>query len=141
MNIFNPNNLRNKQRFPVAIVAGVTTSVLCAFLIGSIVAGIGWYYSLLYVAAGYVIGNAIKFLGRGIDLKFSILSAVCLVLCVFLSDFFALSQQLSTFSFQYLGYSFEMTLRGFIGLSPQGLIRLLMIVYAGYLAYYEAKIM
>ncbi|MDF9824156.1 hypothetical protein M2475_000506 [Breznakia sp. PF5-3] len=140
MNIFNPNNLRNKQRFPVAVAAGVITAILCAIVIGLITSGTGWYYSLLYIAAGYAIGYAIKYFGRGVDKKFSILSVACFILCVFLGDFVAFTHQLSVFSLNYLPYSIESTFRSLFQLDVMGMIHLIMIVYAGYISYYMAKI-
>lgn len=140
MQVFNPNNLRNKQRFPVAIVVGILSSIICAAIIGMITVIAGWYISLIYLAAAFGIGSAIKYVGRGVDIKFSILSVLCFVLCVFLSDFFMVVNSLSLFSIDILWYSIQGTLHSFSDVSIQGLIRVVIIVYAGYLSYYFAKI-
>lgn len=140
MNVFNPNNLRNKQRFPVAIAVGLVTSIVCAYIIGAIVTGTGWYLSILYLGAGWAIGSAIRYCGRGVDIKFSILSVVCFVICVFLADFFSLTNGLGVFDLSFLSYSIENTLSSLTNFANMGVIRTLMIAYAGYISYYTAKI-
>ncbi|MDQ0359494.1 hypothetical protein [Breznakia pachnodae] len=140
MNVFNPNNLRNKQRFPVAIAVGLVTSIVCAYIIGAIVTGTGWYLSILYLGAGWAIGSAIRYCGRGVDIKFSILSVVCFVICVFLADFFSWMNAFGFFSLSYLSFSIQDTLRSLTDFANMGVIRTLMIAYAGYISYYTAKI-
>jgi len=140
MNVFNPNNLKNKQRFPVAIIVGIITSILCAYLIGAIITGIGWYFSLLYIGAGWLIGSAIRYFGRGVDIKFSIVSVVCFVICVFLADFFTLTNSFGIFDLSFLSFSIQSTLSSLTNFANMGIIRIIMIAYGGYMAYYEAKI-
>lgn len=140
MNVFNPNNLRNKQRFPVAIASGVVSAIVCAYVIGAIVTGTGWYLSIIYIGAGWAIGSAIRYCGRGVDIKFSILSVVCFVICVFLADFFSWMNVFRQFSLSYLLFSIQDTLSSFTDFANMGIIRTLMIAYAGYISYYTAKI-
>ena len=140
MNVFNPNNLRNKQRFPIAIAVGLASSIVCAYIVGIITVETGWYFSLVYLAAGWIIGSTIRYCGRGVDIKFSVLSVVCFVICVFLADFFSTMRAFGMFDLSYLWYSIETTLRELVDFANMGVIRILMIGYAGYIAYYTAKI-
>lgn len=61
MKIYNPTNLKNKQRFYVAIIVGIVSAILAAIAVALIVQGTGWMFSLVYIAAAYGIAFGIKY--------------------------------------------------------------------------------
>ncbi|OCN05109.1 hypothetical protein A4S06_01630 [Erysipelotrichaceae bacterium MTC7] len=142
MNLFNPNNLRSKQRFPVAMLFGILGAIACAVLVAAFYQVFhGWYYSLIYIAAALAIGNIIKYFGRGIDNRFSILAVLCFVLCLFLAEYFSLCFSLHMFSLSLLPVSLKMYFGSLFVADPYNIIRILIMCYAGYIAYYTARIM
>ncbi|NLW15678.1 MAG: hypothetical protein GX038_05415 [Erysipelothrix sp.] len=93
MEIFNTHRLTQKQRFNTAIVLGT----LAAFVIG-IVTGylrliiastVGFDFSVVTIAAGYAVGMVIQKLGRGVQLKFSILGGILGFIAVSVSNVIA----------------------------------------------------
>ncbi|TDW16116.1 hypothetical protein EDD63_12820 [Breznakia blatticola] len=141
MNVFNTDNLRNKQRFPVAMIYGIICSIICAILIAAFYQVFhGWYYSLIYVGAALAIGNVIKYMGRGIDIKFSILAVLCFILCLGLAEFFRYAFMLQTISFQLFTYSLTEFFGNLFTADPYNIVRIIIIAYSGYVAYYTAKI-
>ncbi|MFV0381284.1 MAG: hypothetical protein ACK5KR_03490 [Breznakia sp.] len=145
MNVFNTSNLRNKQRFPVAICTGLLAALVCGTMIGWIERFLSFnstlIFSLMYIGAGYAIGEAIKRIGRGIDRKFQILAVTCVILTIFVADIvqfsmvFGFSFDLLVGSIEYTVSSYSLTNTGFYGV-----FELLIVVYGCYIAFFQARI-
>ena len=139
MKVYNTNLLNNKQRFPIAIIAGVVSAIACAFGFALFEKMVGWHISLLYVAMAYGISSAIKYYGKGVQPKFSIIGVVCFVLSVVLGFLFYYSM-VAGFSFAMLPYYFSMMVRSITTLTPSGIFEMLCLAYSIYLAFYNSRI-
>lgn len=139
MKLFNPNYLRNKQRFPAAIIAGILSALGCAILYYFITLVLGVQISLLYIAAGYGIAYAIKTFGRGIDNKFSILAIICTLLFVLLAHILVTA---SMFGFQLslIAFYLQSFFVQFNNFDVHTIMEIMCIAYSCYIAYYYSKI-
>lgn len=89
LKVFNTQILNNKQRFLRAILFGILTTLLCIAAYAIIVRFLGLTSSLLFVAGGFCIGFVIGETGHGVQMKFSILAAICTVCMILLGELFA----------------------------------------------------
>lgn len=65
--------LRSRQNFPLAIVAGLAAAIVGAVIWAAVVAITHYEIGLIAVALGAVVGIAIRATGNGVDQKFGIL--------------------------------------------------------------------
>lgn len=142
MKVYNSNFLKNKQRFPRAVIVGILASIGCAFLI-AIYEKINpiplSFTPFLYILSAYGISSAIKEYGRGVEAKYSYVGIACMVLCVLLSRFFWIIM-MTGFELSFLGYYLNIALRSFFAMDINGIIDLACIAYAIYIAYYNSRI-
>ena len=83
LKIYNKTALTRNQRFINALIYSIPTAIGLALAYGLVVNIIHIEFSIFFVGIGYLIGLVIQNMGRGVQLKFSILGAV-LALCSFL---------------------------------------------------------
>lgn len=135
MEIFNTRILNNRQRWNRALIyaigATLISVVACAiiqmFLIRS---------SLVYLAAAYFISWVILESGHGVQKKFSILAAVCVVATILLSEiFFYILLGVGPVAAIYA------TFVGLLSIDFNNLLSLLIKAYAIYLAYGKARVL
>jgi len=69
--------MRSEQNFPLALVAGIAAAIAGAALWALVTVAIEMKLGLIAVAVGYLVGQAIRFAGKGIDPKFGYLGAAC----------------------------------------------------------------
>jgi hypothetical protein len=75
--------IRSEQNFTLAALAGIAAAIVGAALWALVTVAIEMKLGLIAVAVGYLVGQAIRFAGKGIDAKFGYLGAACgLVGCV-----------------------------------------------------------
>ncbi len=139
MKVYNTNLLNNKQRFPIAIGVGIVSAIVCAFGFALFESMIRWHISLLYVVMAYAISSAIKYFGKGVQPKFSILGVACFLLSLVLGFIFYYSM-LGGFSFELLPYYLSMMMRSITRISINGIFEMLCIAYSIYLAFYNSRI-
>ncbi|MBV9571304.1 MAG: hypothetical protein JO056_08695 [Alphaproteobacteria bacterium] len=66
-----------KPNFGLAIVAGIAVAVLGAVLWAFVTVVSGYELGLMAIAIGFLVGQAIRFAGKGTDKRFGYLGAVC----------------------------------------------------------------
>ena len=82
--------LLSEQNFGVAVVAGVIAMILSAWIYGIVKSqSEGIYYSILAAGIGTIIGLTMRFLGRGIDIKFALVASAYALLGCMLGNMFA----------------------------------------------------
>ncbi len=141
MQIFNVNNLRNKQRFPIAVLAGVMAMIGCSFIYALIYRFIGIRFSLLYVAMAFGIGYAIKYFGRGVDSKFCILAIMLFFISIYLADIFSFWMGTGAMNGELMLYCLKTTTASFMHFSVSSLRKILFAGFGFYVAYYEARVL
>ncbi|MDI9541023.1 MAG: hypothetical protein QM204_06085 [Bacillota bacterium] len=86
---FNKPALTRRQRFTRAILFGSLATFLITILNIVLIKAFHLYFVILYVAIGWVIGNAIQYFGKGVQIQFSILAAVLTAVCILICDLVA----------------------------------------------------
>jgi len=69
-----------QDNFPLAIAAGIGTAVVGAVIWAVIAAVTEHTFGLVAILIGYLVGMAIQKLGKGRDVKYSVLGAICALL-------------------------------------------------------------
>ncbi len=69
--------LKAQQNFALAIPAGLVAAIVGAALWAGVVFSTDMKIGYIALALGYLVGQAIKLTGNGLDRKFGILGAVC----------------------------------------------------------------
>lgn len=143
MKVYNTGLLKNKQRFNIALLVGIISSIVFGFLLAFIHVQfssiISYFYSLLFVLVGMGIGYLIRYFGRGVEEKFCILAAVCTVIAILLSYFFE-AMLLAGFDFSLFPFYIQYMNAQLFNFTIYGIIRFMFIAYAIYMAYYYARI-
>ena len=78
--VFNKHALTRNQRFMRALLYGTLVSVGLCIAYGLISSLLSIEFSYAFVGIGYLIGLTIQKMGRGVQVKFSVLAAVLAVL-------------------------------------------------------------
>lgn len=140
MKVYNTNLLNNKQRFPIAIIAGIICAIICAFLYALIETMLSWHIPLLYIAMAYTISSAVKKYGRGVQAKYSAIGVGCFILSVVLGYLFYYTMMFG-FSLELLPFYFKLMVRTIATVDLYGIIEMLCFAYSVYLAYYNSRIL
>lgn len=95
--------LLSEQAFLNGIAGGVIAAVISAGIWGGIAVGTGYSYSLVAIGVGIFVGWLVQKMGKGLDVKFSIVASVfAIVGCAFgnvaAAMFFAMSDEGLAFS-------------------------------------------
>ena len=69
--------VRAGQNFPLAIIAGLTAAIAGAILWAGVTVASEYKLGLMALAVGYIVGQAIRIAGQGVDAKFGYLGAAC----------------------------------------------------------------
>ncbi len=78
------NHLRKDQNIGMAVLAGFGASILGGILWAVVTVASGWQIGFMAVGVGLLVGFAVRFLGKGVDIPFGIIGAVFSLLgCVF----------------------------------------------------------
>lgn len=140
--VYNRSALTQKQRFLWAIGAGILSSLVIGFIYGMILVamterfGMAMVFSIVYVGIGWAIGWVIQTVGRGVQVRFSILGACCAVLCFILADI--------VFQYSFMFSSLDLFIRYlpevFIDLvNPASLLETAFKLFGVYYAYVNAR--
>lgn len=140
MEIFNTHRLTQKQRFNTAIIVGIVASLVLGIATGYlrllIGATVGFDFSIVTIGATYILAFVMRKVGRGVQVKFSILGGILGFALVSISNVIAFGYPLM-FIFN-LKVHFQILLFFMSG----NLNTLLMFVYqafAVYIAYSQSR--
>ena len=86
-----------EQNFPAAVIAGAIATILAAAVYGIVVARWNFSYGFATASIGIPIGISMQYLGRGIDLKFAVASAIYAVTGCLLGNVFRVMSPLDFF--------------------------------------------
>ena len=86
LKIYNKDALTRNERFQNACVVGILTTLGLTIAYGFVSSILHLELQVLYLAIGYLIGLAIQKAGRGVQVRFSVLAAVCAFFCFFVGD-------------------------------------------------------
>lgn len=139
MKVYNTKFLRGNQRFSVALLVGIVSSIACALAYGIIVNVLHFNTSLFYIAMGYGISYCIKTYGRGVEVKYSVLGALCTLFSILLGNVFVILFSIG-FQLVYIPVAFVSVLYSFFQIDLYTVIELICIAYSMYVAYYNARI-
>lgn len=139
MKVYNIKNLNNKQRFPIAIAAGVISALACGFLYAIVEIILPLHFPLLYAAMAYGVSYAVKTFGRGVQPKFTVVGIVSLLLSILFGYVFIFIMSIG-FNFELLPFYLQSVLMSMLTLNFHGIIELLCIAYSIYIAYYNSRI-
>lgn len=140
LRVYNKSALTQKERFSQALLYGIAASialVVLYVLINNLL--IGWQFQVVYIGFGYAIGYVIQKFGRGVQVKFSILSAVLCFLVILLGD--TLTYFPSIISQPTLWFkAFSLVIAGYLNINFSSLIGLLFRVSGIYFAFINGRI-
>lgn len=138
MDIFNTKILNQRQRWNRALIYAIIGTILSIIICVFVQRLIHVRTSLLYLAAAYFLSWLILESGHGVQVKFSILAAVCTVIVILLSDLFTMYGML----FFSLPLQAVISLfRSYLSISLNSLLSLAIKIGAVYLAYGKARVL
>ncbi len=129
---------RGGQNFPLAVIAGIAAAAMGAILWAAVTIATEYKLGLMALTVGYIVGQAIRTAGQGIDAKFGYLGAACGFLgCAFgdlLSNIVFYAQAKSYTSAQMLNLLSPEFISWLVqaAFSPMDLLFLAIGVYEGY---------
>lgn len=82
------DQLRLNQNFVMGAIAGLVATILGALIWAGIAVVTEHNYALVSILIGFIVGIAIRKVGKGIDIKFAILGGVCAGLACILGNVF-----------------------------------------------------
>lgn len=88
--IYNKDALTRNERFQNACIVGILVTIGLTLAYGLISSILFLELEILYIAIGYLIGMSIQKAGRGVQVRFSILGAICAFVCFFIGDMIAI---------------------------------------------------
>lgn len=137
MDIFNTKILNNRQRWNracfFAVLGTVLSIIVCALLQRFLI-----HSALFYLAAAYLLGWLILETGHGVQKKFSVLAAICVVCVIIFGDIFA-SFGLAAFKMPLL--AIQATFSSYVSISFNSLLSLFLKISAVGIAYNKARIL
>lgn len=139
MKVYNIKNLNNKQRFPIAIAAGIASAIVCGFLFAIVETILPLHFPLLYAAMAYGVSYAVKTFGRGVQPKFTAVGIVSVILSILFGYVFVFIMSIG-FNFELLPIYLQTVLMSMLTLDFHGIIELICIAYSIYIAYYNSRI-
>jgi hypothetical protein len=82
--------LRDQQNMGLAVVGGIAAAVAGAVLWGLITAATERQYGIMAIGIGFLVGLAVRFLGKGVDTSFRVVAAVCSAAGCLIGNYFAI---------------------------------------------------
>ncbi|CAM3703738.1 hypothetical protein ERUR111494_07755 [Erysipelothrix urinaevulpis] len=134
MEIFNIRALTQKQRYKYAFVSGLLAAIVLGVLTGVIRKQID--FSLLVWLVGYGVAMAIRKLGRGVQLKFSVTGVAFTLIGILISDVIAIFGLAQIFDLQAYITVIQLVLNDDIG----SIVWLVYRLIALYIAYNYSRV-
>jgi len=136
LKVFNTHALSSNQRFTRAIIVGLAAALLCALVYGLFLG----FTPILFLGSGWVIGNAIKKYGRGVQPKFAYLAAGLTLFSILLADLIAAAGITILLHPIIMVQILVLNLPAYFVTNPSVLIGTLFRALAVYFAYTNARI-
>lgn len=139
--VYNKRAVTRQQRFQNALVSGIAATIGITLIYGLISYFLNIEFSIVYLAAGYAIGYVIKKYGRGVQLQFAVLAAVCAFFCFLIGDMIAF------FGFEillhpaYWFFALQLVLSSLLSASISSILSLLFRLGGIYLAFSTARVL
>lgn len=140
LQVFNKQALTRNQRFQRAILAGTLTSLCFALVYGIISSNMRIEFSYAFIAMGYGIGWAIRTYGRGVQVKFSVLGAVCALVSFILADLIAIGGFDIFTNFSLFSQVFRIEFMRLSALNMNSMLSVLFRALGVYIAYTNSRI-
>ncbi len=86
LKIYNKSAITRQQRFSNALVTGLLAAVCCIAVVYLLFHFVRFFHEVLYIVAGYLIGNVIYNYGKGVQVQFSVLAAVLTLAVIIICD-------------------------------------------------------
>ena len=83
-------HLRKDQNLAMAVVAGFGASIIGGILWTVVTVATGWQIGYMAIGVGILVGFAVRFLGKGVDIPFGIIGAVFALLGCVLGNFLSI---------------------------------------------------
>jgi len=80
-----------EQSMPLALAGGVVSALLGAAIWAIVTDATGYQIGWMAVAVGFLVGFAVRYLGKGIERPFQYVGAVCALLGCVLGNYFAVA--------------------------------------------------
>ncbi|MDR1794251.1 MAG: hypothetical protein LBR25_02540 [Erysipelotrichaceae bacterium] len=143
---FNLNINGRQNRFIASIVAGVLAAIILGTLYGVIMhsSNLSSEFALLYIGVGYLIGNVVKVVGRGVQrqYEFSWVAVGCTVLAILIGDMVAALGVDIFFHLNLLGDVYPIVFNGFYNFfeNPAVVLGLVIRASSAYMAFFNSRI-
>lgn len=141
--VFNKHALTRNQRFMRALLYGTLVSVGLCIAYGLISSLLSIEFSYAFVGIGYLIGLTIQKMGRGVQVKFSVLAAVLAVLTFVFADLIAWFGFGVFSSLEYFVFGLKTWVNLMMNFSTGGVSGLISLLFRGFgviAAYQSARI-
>lgn len=86
MQIYNANHLDSNSKFILSIIAGILSGIVLGIVYGIFKSKVSIELEIIYIGIGYLIGQVVKNVGRGVTLKFAIVGAIATTLSIIFAD-------------------------------------------------------
>ncbi|MEG0077552.1 hypothetical protein [Anaerorhabdus sp.] len=140
LKVFNTQALTKNQRFQRGILAGVVATIVLMVAYGWLSQMLRIEFSVAFLLIGYGIGWAIRTYGRGVQMKFSILGAVCAVVCFIGADMISYFGFSVFTDFNIFIYAFQTYLKILLSTNFNSLLGILFRVGGVYAAFISSRI-
>ena len=137
MEIFNTKILNNRQRWKRALLFGIGATIISGLVIGFIQYFLNFTSSLFDFAIAYVISYIILEVGHGVQVKFSVLAAVCTAIAIILADMIG---YFGLFAFVNPLFTIRMIILNYLSVDVSNLLSLLLKALSIYYAYGKARV-
>ena len=107
LNVFNKTAITRNQRFKKALDLSISLTLVFLIAFVLIVNLFHFFPRLLYFAAAFCIAYVISNYGRGVQLRFSILGALCVFVLILVCDLYIVGFDFGYFLADHLSFDFS----------------------------------
>ncbi|WP_291721647.1 hypothetical protein [Bernardetia sp.] len=132
------NKLRREQNLGLGVLGGIGGAIIGAALWAVVTVATGWQIGYMAIGVGILVGFAVRFLGKGVDMPFSIIGAVFALVGCALGNFLAMygisAKEFSVGYFEVFGLvDFSVGVDSFISnIRPMDLLFYGIAIYEGF---------
>ena len=138
MEIFNTKILNNRQRWKRAILFGIGATIISGIVIGLLQYILHMTSSLFDFAIAFFISWVVLETGHGVQVKFSILAAICTAIAIILADMIG---YMGIYALLNPFFSLYIVILDYLSMDISNLISLLLKGLAIYYAYGKARVL
>lgn len=140
LQIYNKNAVTKHERFIRGCIAGFASSLILAIIYGIISSYLLITFEIFYIAIGYGIGYSIQHFGRGVQVRFSVLGAICATFCFILADMISIGGFSIFINFNFFITVFRFVLASLFSTSINSLLGLLFRIVGIMTAYQTSRV-